>query len=213
MIFRILDCETTGLDDNPGVVEIAWIDVDKDLNVLSSFDSLVNPEKPISEGAEGVHGISSEQVENEPTISEIDFPVGEVCLIVHNLSYDRPLVEPYMNIVAGCDTLVLARRLLPDCENHQLSTLQAYCELPKTIAHRAPGDVQTVLHLLKYLVEGSGMNLIQLVNYSNTPQMLKTMPWGKHSGKKFSDIPSGYMRWLRKLKDLDLDMQLTLSNL
>ncbi len=210
MQYLILDCETTGLD-NPGVVEIAWIEVDKDLNVIAEFDSLVNPEKEITAGAEGVHGISQEMVENEPVIGDLRFPDREVVLLVHNISFDRPLVDPYMNVVAGCDTLTLARRMLPNCENHQLSTLQAYCELPKTIAHRAPGDCRTVLALLEYLVEGSGWSLIKLINYSNVPKRLEYVNFGKHKGKRFEDLPKPYVNWMRNAGDWDIDIAHTLK--
>jgi exodeoxyribonuclease X len=210
----IIDFETTGLKDPIGVVEVAWVEVDHSLSIISEFDSLVNPGIPIAEGAEGVHGISDDMVAEEPSIEDIKFPTGEVCLIGHNvINYDKALADPHMNIVACCDTLVLARRLLPNCENHQLSTLQAYCELPKTLAHRAPGDVRTVLNLLEYLIEGSGMSLIQLINYSNTPQLLEYVSFGKHKGKKFSELPKSYLHWMRNAGDWDIDITHTINSL
>jgi DNA polymerase III epsilon subunit-like protein len=69
-MIHIFDTETTGLKA-PGVVEIAWIVVDKNLNVLDEFRSLVNPEKPIEPGAQAVHGITAEMVEDMPTMDMI----------------------------------------------------------------------------------------------------------------------------------------------
>jgi DNA polymerase III epsilon subunit-like protein len=211
MRFEIADTETTGLSEPMGVCEIGMIEIDSQLNVISEFDALVNPLIPIEPGASGVHGIRDSQVADEPTIDKIAFPDGEVCLICHNVKFDRPLLADHMNIVAQCDTLILARRLLPDCPDHKLGTLAAYIDLQQQLSHRALYDCRWVLGLLEYLVEGSGMNLIQLVNYSNTPQRLSVMPWGKHAGKKFSELPYSYIHWLKGLDDLDIDMQLSIK--
>jgi len=116
-----------------------------------------------------------------------------------------------MDVVAEADTLVLARRMLPDSPNHKLGTLSAYCNLPDQLAHRALGDCRTVLNLIDYLMEGSGMNLIQLINYSNTPIKLEYINFGKHRGIPFDEVPSGYMKWLKSLRDLDIDMKYTLG--
>lgn len=213
MKFIIADTETNGLEAPIKVCEIGLIEIDSDLEILSEFDSLVNPEADIHPEASGVHGIRAEQVENEPTIDELTFPEGDICLICHNVKFDRPLLEPHINVVAQCDTLILARRMLPDSPDHKLATLSAYCDLPQALAHRALGDCRTVLYLLDYLMEGSGWSLTQLINYSNEPQKVSKMPWGKWVGTPMDAVPSGYLRWLRSLDDLDIDMKFTIDNL
>lgn len=213
MKFIVADTETTGLTDPIKICEIGWIEVDKDLEVLSEFDSLVNPEQPIEPGASGVHNIRDEHVLDEPVIEDIKFPEGDHVLIAHNVKFDRPLIEPHMNIVAQCDTLVLARRMLPDSPDHKLGTLSAYCGLPETLAHRALGDCRTVLSLLEYLIEGSGWNLTRLINYSNVPQKLEYVNFGKHKGKKFSELPLSYLNWMRNSGDWDIDITHTLKHL
>lgn len=212
MCYLIADTETTGLTDPIKIVELGLIEIDKDLEVISEFSSLVNPEQPIESGASGIHNIRDDQVVDEPVIDDITFPEGDFVLICHNVGFDRPLLEPHINVVAQCDTLILARRMLPDSPDHKLGTLSAYCDLPETLAHRALGDCRTVLSLLEYLIEGSGWNLIKLINYSNVPQRLTVMPWGKWAGTPMKDVPVGYIRWLKKLEDLDIDMQLTLKD-
>ncbi len=213
MRFFICDTETTGLTKPIKVCEVGWIEVDKDLNVISEFDSLINPEQPIEPGASGVHNIREEQILNEPVIEDIEFPDGEICIIAHNSGFDRPLLAPYMNIVAQCDTLVLANRLLPESPDHKLGTLSAYCELPETLAHRALGDCRTVLNLIDYLMEGTGWNLIKLINWSNVPQLLTKVPFGKHKGIEFSELPSGYLHWMNNQSDWNIDIAHTLRNL
>jgi len=211
MKFLIADTETTGLTAPIKVVELGWILVDEELNVIEEFDSLINPERDIEPDASGIHNIRAKQVVDSPKIEEIDFPDGEICLICHRVDFDSPLLSPHMDVVAEADTLVLARRMLPDSPNHKLGTLSAYCNLPDQLAHRALGDCRTVLNLIDYLMEGSGMNLIQLINYSNTPIKLEYINFGKHRGIPFDEVPSGYMKWLKSLRDLDIDMKYTLG--
>jgi exodeoxyribonuclease X len=211
MKFLILDTETTGLVA-PRACEIAWIEVDQGLEVLSEFSSLVNPEVPIGCGASGCHGIRDEDVQASPTMEELPFPEGPVCLIAHNVSFDYPIVKPYINIVKKCDSLVLAKRMLPNSPDHKLQTLACYCELQRSLSHRAIYDCRHVLGLLEYLMEGSGYSLIELIDFANTAKLLSHMPFGKHKGLKMSDVPSSYLKWLAG-QDPDLDMAFTLKKM
>lgn len=58
----ILDTETTGLDYDDKIVEIAVIDLDG--NVL--INTLVDPNKAIPKEATEIHGIANKMVENAP---------------------------------------------------------------------------------------------------------------------------------------------------
>ena len=65
---RVLDTETTGVSADASIVEIAWIEIDADLNEIRRFRSLIDPEMPISPGASGVHHITNEMVSGEPPV-------------------------------------------------------------------------------------------------------------------------------------------------
>ena len=82
--YYILDTETTGLSQ-PKAVEVAWIAIDEDLNVLDEQVHRVNPEKPIEEGAYAIHGISDADVADCPTIEIVmqGFP-KKLAFIGHN---------------------------------------------------------------------------------------------------------------------------------
>ena len=61
-IFTCVDCETTGLDpDTDSIIEIAVIRFSFS-EVLQSFESLVNPNRPISIESQAIHHISDEMV-------------------------------------------------------------------------------------------------------------------------------------------------------
>jgi exodeoxyribonuclease X len=206
MRFFICDTETTGLIE-PEACEIAWIEVTPELEVISEFHTLVRPPKSICCSAAGLHGIRDEDVMDSVRITEIDFPVGELCMIGHNVKFDVQILAPYLNIVSTCDTLVLARRMLANAPDHKLGTLSCYCELQRQISHRAIYDCRTVLGLLDYLIEGSGYSLLDLIDYSNKPVKVDVMPWGRHKGLKLSELPVSYKLWLKGLDDLDMDLR------
>ena len=65
------DLETTGINiASDRIVEISYLKVD--LNGNETIKTLrVNPEMPIPEKATSIHGISNEDVKNEPTFNEI----------------------------------------------------------------------------------------------------------------------------------------------
>lgn len=209
----VADTETTGLIDPIYICELGWALIDWDLNVEKEFASLVKPPINIPCSAAGVHGIRTAMVQDSPMIEDLEFPGGPVILIGHNIRYDRKLLSPHMNIVGQGCTLTLARRLLPDAPDYKLSTLSCYCDLPLQLNHRAMNDVRDCLALLDYLQRGTGWTLEELINYSNTPIRLKTMPWGKHKGLPMEQLPGGYVKWLSSLDDLDIDMTFTLQQI
>lgn len=210
----VLDTETTGLDDPIGVVEIAWLKVDEDFGVVldSEFSSLVNPEMPINCSAAGVHGVRECDIkkENPPTLAELPWPTDPVILVCHNVAFDRPLVEPYLNIVDELCTMRLARKTLPDSPDHKLQTLSCFCELSRELAHRALGDVLTVTWLLDYIAEGMEMSFDELMELSKQRFIFQQMPFGKHKGLNMQDVPKSYLGWLSK-QDLDKDMRDTVN--
>lgn len=65
--YVFLDTETTGLDDDAQVVEIAIVD---DTGAVL-FESLVRPTVPVEPGAQAVHGIGPEKLASAPAWPEI----------------------------------------------------------------------------------------------------------------------------------------------
>src|SRR5210317_1240920 len=65
--FCILDTETTGLDDNAEIVEIALID--KEGRTL--INQLVKPTQPIPNEVIGIHGITDDEVKKAPTFKTV----------------------------------------------------------------------------------------------------------------------------------------------
>lgn len=216
--YFVADTETTGLGPQAKAVEMAWAEIDENLNVLQIVHTLIDPEIPICPGASGVHGITNADVEDSPTLEEfIDVVLGgpitdEVIFIAHNVVFDKPYFKPVMpNMIGDACTLRLARRFFPDAPNHKLQTLKFHLGLKSGDAHRADGDVVTCLDLLSKIVEKSDLTLDELAHMNSQPQIVSHMPFGKYRGQAIASIPKDYITWLRKQQDLDGDLRYTLD--
>lgn len=135
----VLDTETTGLDASDGhrIIEIAAVEVSGRRLTGNHFHRYLNPERPIDEGAEAVHGISAEFLADKPRFADVVEDmlrfVSGAQLVIHNAPFDVSFLNAELarlergTIEAVCpitDTLAMARRLHPGKKN----SLDALCE-------------------------------------------------------------------------------------
>jgi len=157
--FCALDLETTGA--NPAMhrlIEIGMVafTLQKD---LKSYESLVDPEMPISPQAQDIHGISSERLVGEPKIKDILQEVisffGDTVLVIHNPFFDLAFItracqesgiEPPAFI--SVDTVTLARSAFPELENHRLNTLCHYLNIDLA-HHQALSDAAACMEVFR----------------------------------------------------------------
>lgn len=214
MDFHIADTETA--DMNGGVCDVAIICVDENLNEKWRMESLVDPERPISPGASGVHGIVDEMVEFEPTLSEWSnmhghpFKRDDLIIVGHNIQFDcRMLHEVMPEVYRRLCTLKLAKLLWPDLENHKLQTLRYAFRLEAGDAHRAMGDVITCYSLLRRACDELKTDLPGLMQFVRKPLPPSTkIGFGKHRGTPIKDLPRSYVDWLlTKCETLDEDLR------
>lgn len=90
----ILDTETTGLDGDAEIVEIAIINGRGDV----ILDTLIKPSKSIPDEATAIHGITDEMVANAPRWSEVHHGVcGLIArsggFVAYNSQYDARLIN------------------------------------------------------------------------------------------------------------------------
>ena len=132
--FIVLDTETTGLEVEQGhrVIEIGALLVEDRKKTNESFHVYLNPERPIDDEAQKVHGISNEQLKDEPKFFEIadEFLkfIENATLIIHNAPFDlgflnnelklasedNPSLEDKCEVI---DSLLLARKKYPGQRN------------------------------------------------------------------------------------------------
>ena len=68
--YVVVDLETTGLDNDDQITEIGALKV-RGGQVLSTFQSMVNPLRPIPEIVTTLTGITNENVEGAPTVDQV----------------------------------------------------------------------------------------------------------------------------------------------
>lgn len=220
MRYIVIDTETTDPTPAAGVCEFAYAEIDENFNILLEHTSLIDPEKPISASASGIHGISDSDVVDAPTLAEYMYIVqddplqGDVVIIGHNVQFDMRYIGPYVtNLIGQICTLKLARRFLPDAENHKLQTLMYELQLPRRGSHRADSDVFTTIGLLKHLAEVSDNTLPELLEAMSAFIKVEVMPFGKHKGTPLAALPTSYRSWLATADNLDPDLKKSLEML
>jgi len=136
----VLDTETTGLEHEQGhrIIEIGCVElIDRKLTGRH-YHVYINPEREIDEGAQEVHGISSEFLADKPVFAQIareflDFITGAE-LLIHNAPFDVGFLDSELarhgdlgRTADHCtvvDTLAMARSRHPG----QRNTLDALCK-------------------------------------------------------------------------------------
>lgn len=214
----IFDTETASLQG--GVCEIAVVEIDEDFNVVNTIDTLIDPERSISDASGGIHGIRNEDTEGYPTLSEMPLVHGNpfdhpnLYLVGFNVAFDCRMVQELLpeSYTKVC-LLKLARSIWPDAEDHKLQTLAYMLKLTTGQAHRALGDVMTSLELLREIGDITGEGIEGLAKMSKRPMSLDTkITFGKHKGTKLKSLPLEYINWLlTKADNLDPDIREALT--
>ncbi|HPU54550.1 MAG TPA: DNA polymerase III subunit epsilon [Burkholderiaceae bacterium] len=135
----VLDTETTGLtvDDGHRIIEIGCLEVVNRRITGNTLHFYVNPDRAIDEGAQAVHGISLESLQDKPRFADVAREilsfVGQAEVIIHNAPFDTGFLDaelarvgerPFREHCRVLDTLALARELHPGKRN----SLDALCD-------------------------------------------------------------------------------------
>ncbi len=176
-----LDVETTGLSAWFGdrICEIAILRCRGD-EVLDSFDTLVNPARPISPGAAHVNGLTDAELAEAPGFAKIADQVAArlagAIIIGHNAAFDLGfLCSEFHRLgqefhpVEVIDTLLLARTHFTFPSN-SLQAIADTLQIDRSGAHRALADVLTTRAVLyHFLGELKHLPLEELVSVYAPP--------------------------------------------
>jgi DNA polymerase-3 subunit epsilon len=134
-----LDTETTGLSAEAGdrLIEIGCLEMVNRRLTQRRLHLYVNPERPSSEDALKVHGITDEFLADKPRFAEvaqqlIDYVKGAE-VIIHNAAFDVGFIDAELeraglpplrsHVIKITDSLLLAREMFPGKSN----SLDALC--------------------------------------------------------------------------------------
>lgn len=163
--YAVVDFETTGLSPVQGdcPTEVAIVLV-QDGQIVDRYQSLMNGGVRISSFIEGYTGITNAMVRKAPPLKQV---MAEACtfardypLVAHNAAFDRKFWDDALGRIGKqrrqeflC-SLLLARRVYPQADNHQLATLARLLKLPVAgNFHRALADAEVTAHLFVRIQE------------------------------------------------------------
>lgn len=147
--YSVVDVESTGLCARDRVIEVAVLTVGERGEVLSAFESVVNPER--DPGPTQLHGITAEECRAAPSFRELAREVHRrlvgTILVAHNLRFDWSFLREelrrcgvsFLHEPVGLCTREGSRRLALPAE------LEAACEalgLEARPSHRARADAE-----------------------------------------------------------------------
>ena len=166
------DTETSGaypLDSE--IVEIGFVKW-KNGEIVDQFQTLVRPDRLMSDFIIGIHGITNEMVATAPRFGEVADHVVDAFnsadyLVAHHCPFDMGFISYELERVGGrfpvspslCSSLI-ARNHLQGPLNHKLQTLIPFLGIEKGDAHRALDDaracLEVVLHCLGEIERSGG---------------------------------------------------------
>jgi DNA polymerase-3 subunit epsilon len=167
LLIVAIDTETTGREPaNDRIVEVAAVIWDG-TDIVQRLSWLVNPGRPIPKEASDIHGISDQDVADQPPFSDI-LPsllqaLGGHVPLAYNADFDRQFlmaeynrcgvpegrpVPAFRRNVEWLDPLVWVREIQ---QNERSKALGEVCQrlgIPLTNAHRATDDAEAALKVL-----------------------------------------------------------------
>jgi len=173
-MITIFDTETTGLleaegnklSNQPRMIEIYAMQVDRNGKVVREFESYVNPECPIPKHIYKITGITDNDVSNAPIFSEIYRDLINVffkshTVVAHNLSFDENILinelkriekefcfpYPPIKFCTVEESLHLKGYRLKNSELYKIATGKELID-----AHRAKNDVLATYESYKFLI-------------------------------------------------------------
>ena len=163
----VFDIETTGLDPRKGhrIVEIAGLRIENGIITDKTFESLVNPERPIPPESRQINGIGDSDVNAAPTIMTVlpeflAFAQGSI-LVAHNAAFDMGFLEcekefcwGYVELPECLCSMRLSQSLYPNAFRHNLDILSERFSMPLPEGrHRALPDVIQTANILLKMIE------------------------------------------------------------
>ena len=172
-IYVALDLETTGLNpERDAITEIGVVKF-RDEQVLDTWSSLVNPQRPIPYRIQQLTGITQEEVDTAPSFPSVTGTllsfIKEYPIVGHSVSFDLGFLKSQGLFLGNrtIDTFELASILLPHVARYSLGKLAEALNIRFPTRHRALEDALATKELFLALVEQASkldLSVIQEIN-------------------------------------------------
>jgi DNA polymerase-3 subunit epsilon len=192
----LFDTETTGLDPLNGdrIIEIACLELERDLPTGRVFHQLIDPERDIPADATRIHGLSNADLVGKPRFAEIapallEF-IADSPMVAHNAPFDFGFLDMELGRLKlprlGADrmicTLVLAKARFPGLPN----SLDALCrrfgiDLSERTSHNALLDCRLLADVYVELTGGRQRGLMLAEDGQDQAPAVSYAPGGPRS--------------------------------
>lgn len=219
MLFRVIDLETTGFEPPAEVIEFGYSDVDwspAGASISPPTAWLYQPVNGIPPETKAVHHLC------EQDFGPTTFPCSPAnlklainhqrtpqVLVAHNCAFERQFIKPDITgAIPWICTYKVAMHVWPTAPKHSNQVLRYWLglDLDPALAmppHRAGPDAWVTAHLLARLL---GLATVeQMVAWTEEPRPMPTIPFGKHKGTPWTEIPIDYLQWMVRQTDMDAD--------
>ena len=157
-VYSVVDIETTGgLKGGNRITEIGIVKI-KQGEIVDTWTTLINPERPIPRFITSLTGINDAMVSNAPIFSEIAAPLlnqlsGSI-FVAHNVNFDYGFIKKELERIGinfkmpKLCTVVESRKAFKGLKSYSLGNLSAHFNLDLTNHHRALDDAKAAAQLL-----------------------------------------------------------------
>ena len=177
--YCVFDLETTGFSfRTEKITEIGIMKI-RNGEIIDTFETFVNPEKPIPLKVQEVTHITDDMVKDAPKIEEVLPKVmeffGDSVLVAHNADFDTGFLRyncqqlGYKFENTYLDTLALAKNLFPNYKKYKLGVIAENLGIEVLVAHRALDDVDTtvkVFNIMCKMLEDAGVEKLSDIDKS-----------------------------------------------
>ena len=182
--FAFLDIETTGLSPWFGdrICQVAIV-VSEGKRIRQTFDSVVNPEQPLSPAAAYVNGLKADDLARAPrfgeVVAKIDALLNDSVVVCHNSRFDIQFFDSeyrrlgreaeFPNLI---DTLLVARQYY-QLQSYKLPVLAEAFKVPANFqGSRAQADALTAKNVFFAMMDSlksTGKSLDDFIGIYNSP--------------------------------------------
>lgn len=209
--YIVLDLEMTGLSPKVDkVIEIGAVRV-REGRQGETYSTFVNPYMPIPEKVIRLTGITDEMVcekgisQDEAIQALLEF-IGEDVIVGHNIVFDYSFLKQWavnkkrpLELMA-CDTLKIARVLLPEVESKTLESLCAHYHIERRQAHRALDDTVETGILFEKLKEELATRIEDGKTSVDTGEKLFTPKILQYKAKRQTPVTAHQLKQLREYR-------------
>lgn len=213
-----LDFETTNIDPKVAIpVEVSLRQM-KPCGML--YDTFIDPGIPIPVETSAIHHITDNDVRGSDTWPVVKQDLADILtakpgkplnvLVAHNAKYEQGVLGEFVPVLWVC-TYKCAVRVWEHAPSYKNEVLRYWLKLDNLgrayhqQAHSAGHDTAVTEQIFQKLLEHT--TLEQLIEWTDQPTLLRKMPFGKHFNQPWNEIPGGYLDWILKQTDMDVDVK------